>query len=194
MWNIYEHPWTLLIVAFVVLLALLIFRMILPKKRRWWHWLLPLAVAAAAFAVDYFVKTDLEKIKTIIETATKAVVNENADALEPLFADNYRDSYHLNKNQLMANCRVRFSEPLVDKAVTRFVSIDITGQQAIAIFTVRILFDPRSFIYQEYKSPMMVKVELDLQKQQDHRWLITRTEILEINKQPTKWEDISQGL
>jgi hypothetical protein len=37
---------------------------------------------------------------------------------------------------------------------------------------------------------VLVKVEIDLKKTLDEQWLITRTEILAINNQPTKWSNV----
>ena len=192
MFNIFEQPWTLLIVAIVVLLAMLMLRRILPEKRHWWQWLLPAFLSVAAFGADLLVQTNLEKINAVINTAVKAVEEENPDAIEAVISDNYRDSIHRTKNYLMARCRTWLSEPLVEKNIKRTVSIEKTGPKATAIFTVRIIFDKRSYVYQGFKSQIRTKMKLDLQKEQDNRWLINQAEILNIDGQPFKWRDIKQ--
>jgi len=181
------------------------FRRIFPEKRRRWQWLLPALLAAAAFAFDFLVETDLEKINAVINTAVKAVEEENPDAIEPLISDSYRDSLHNTKNSLMSHCRMRLSEPVVEKNIKRIVSMDITPPTAAAVVTVRIIFDKQSFIYQSYKSQMFAKVKLYLQKEQPRptavaskpksktdRWLIKQVELLEIDRQPADWKDIKQ--
>jgi hypothetical protein len=192
MWNIFEQPWTLLIAAIIALLGLLISRRTLAEKQTWWPWLLPPLLLAAAFALDFLVQTDLEKINAVITTAVKAVEDENPDPIDSIVADNYHDSHHEDKRQLIYHCRRRFSEPLVEKNIKRIVSIDISGSKAIAVFTVRVIFDQQSYIYQAFKRLMLTKVKMDLQKQPDNRWLITRIELIEIVLQPANWRDLDQ--
>jgi len=190
MWNIFEQPWTLLTAAIIILLVMLIIRSILPEKKHLWQLLLPVLIAASAFALDLLIQTDLEKINAVINAGVKAVEQENSDAIEPIISDNYHDSFHKTKNDLMNYCRRRLSEPLVEKNIKRIVTIDIQEKLATAVFTVRIVFDQRSYIYQSYKPIILTKLKLDLQKEPEKRWLIHSTEILEIGGQPFGWRDI----
>jgi len=73
MTNIFEQPWLLLIASVVILLAVAVIRGLSPQRHRWWFWLLPVVIATAAFAIDFFVQTDTEKIKEAIAKAVKAV-------------------------------------------------------------------------------------------------------------------------
>lgn len=198
---IFEQPWPLLIAAGIVLLLVVIFRSVFPQKRRWWQWLLPAVLAVAAFGLDFLVETDREKINAVIETGLKAVEKENPDAIEAIIADNYRDSYHKTKGELMRHCRIALEEPLVEKGIKRIQSVEISLPKATAVFTVRLIFDKRSYIYQSFKQQMLVKAAVNLQKQtngtavrhgQAH-WLITRTEILELDSRPVNWQDITQA-
>ncbi|MHC4570768.1 MAG: hypothetical protein ACYS0C_01650 [Planctomycetota bacterium] len=193
MFNIFEHPWGLITVAIISLPVLLMVRRIFPEKRHWWQLALPALLALAAFGFDFLVETDLEKIKAVISTAAKAVEQENPDAIDMLISDNYRDSYHETKARLMFTCRSRLLEPLIEKNIARVVEIDISPPAATTIFTVRIVFDKRSLVYQNFKSQVLIKAKLNLQKQLDNRWLINRVEILEMDRQPTNWRDIKQA-
>jgi hypothetical protein len=196
MFNCFEHPWGLITIAIITSLVLMMFRSIFPGKRRWWQWLLPVFLVVAAFGLDFLVETDLEKINAVINKGVKAVEDENPDAIEMIIADNYTDSYHSSKSVLMAHCREILSEPLIEKNIKRTVSIDIQPPKATAIFTVRILFDKRSYVYQSFKSQMMTEVQADLQKQPDNLrlgtpyggWLINRVELLKIDFQPAGWQ------
>jgi hypothetical protein len=192
MWNIFEQPWTLLATAVIALIVLLALRRTIQEKNLPYLWLLPPLLALLAFGLDYLVETDLEKIKAAITTTVTAVEDENPDAIDPIIADNYRDSLHSTKRDLIYHFRRRLSEPLVEKNITRIVSIDISGTQAVAIFTVRIIFDQQSYIAQAYKRLILTKVEVELQKQPDNRWLISSAELLEIDLQPTSWRDVKQ--
>jgi len=190
MTNIFEQPWFLLIASVLVLIVLLIVRAVLPQKRHWWQWLVPLLIAAAAFGADFLVQTDIEKIKAVIKTATKAVEEENSAAIEQTISPDYRDSYHITKTRLISHCRARLAEPLIEKNITRISEINIQGTKATVVFTVRIVFDKRSHVYQSFKQLMLIKLQAQLQKQADGRWLISRSEILTIDRQPANWKRI----
>ena len=200
---IFEQPWPLLITAATVFLLVLIVRSIapspklwsvgdLPEKRHAWQWLVPALLVAAAFGLDFLVENDLEKINAVIDIAVMAVEEENSDAIEAIIADNYRDSFHKSKNELMYHCRVKLAEPLIEKNIKRIQAIELSSQNATAVFTVRMLFDKSSYVYQSFKQQLHVKAELDLQKQPDGSWLITRTEILELDLRPVNWKVITQ--
>jgi hypothetical protein len=193
MFDVYEHPWGLITIAIVTFFVLLMFRSISPEKCRWWLWLLPAFLVVAAFGLDFLVETDLEKINTVINTGVKAFEDENPDLIEPIIADNYSDSYHSSKSVLMAHCREILSEPLIEKNIKRIVSIDIQPPKATAIFTVRILFDKQSYVYQSFKQQMLTEVQVDLQKQMDNRWLINRVELLKVDLQPAGWQYTEQA-
>jgi hypothetical protein len=193
MWNVFEQPWTLLAAAVLVLLVTLILRSIFPKKRRWWQLALPMFIALIAFGLDFFIQTDAEKIKAVIYKGVKAVEQENPDAIEPIISDNYHDSYHNTKGGLLAHFKAILVEPLVKKNIARIVQMEISPPKATVVLTVRIIFDKQSFVYQNFKPLMLTKVKLDLQKEPDNRWLVSRAEILEIDLQPAKWRDITRA-
>jgi hypothetical protein len=193
MFNVFEHPWGLIIIAVIASLILLVFRGIFPEKRRWWQWLLPVLLVVAAFGLDYVVETDLEKINAVIDKGVKAVEEEDPDAIEQIIADNYHDSYHSSKSVLMEHCREVLSEPLIEKNIKRNVSKTILPPEATVIFTVRVFFDKQSYIYQDLKQQMMTEVQADLRKQPDGGWLINRVELLKIDFQPAKWQSIKQA-
>jgi len=192
MFNCFEHPWGLITIAIVTLFALLVFRSISPEKCRWWFWFPPAVLVLAAFGLDFLVETDLEKINAVIDTGVSAVENEDPDSIELITADNYSDSYHRTKSALMSHCRTRLSEPLVEKNIKRIVSIDLQPPKATAIFTVRILFDRQSYVYQSFKQQILTEVQADLQKQPDNRWLINRVELLKLDLHPADWRSIEK--
>ena len=193
MFNVFENPWVLVTAATVALLILLVFRgSIFSKKRRWWLWLLPFVLVLAAFGLDYLVETDREKINAVIDTGVEAVEDENPYVIDVIVADDYADSYHRSKKALMEHCRDVLSEPLIEKNIKRNVSTTIQPPEATMIFTVRVLFDKQSFVYQNFKQQMVVEVQADLGKQPDGRWLIKRVELLKMDFQPAKWQSIKQ--
>ena len=78
MTNIFEQPRLLLIVAGVVFLGVAFFRDLLPPRRAWIFWLLPVVIAVAAFGIDYLVQTDREKIEAVLAKASRAVGSYNS--------------------------------------------------------------------------------------------------------------------
>jgi hypothetical protein len=193
MFNCFENPWGLIIIAIIAFFILLVLRSISPEKCRWWLWLLPAILVLAAFGLDFLVETDLEKINAVIDKGVKAVENEDADSIEKIIADDYSDSYHHSKNALMSHCRAALSEPLVEKNIKRIVSIDIQPTKATAIFTVRILFDKQSYVYQNFKQQIFTEVQAELQKQPDGQWLFNRVELLRLDLHPADWRSIEKA-
>lgn len=187
MYDIFEQPWTLIGTAVLVLFGILTFRSFCPEKRRWWQLLIPVFLAVAAFGADILVQTNTEKITSVINTAIKAVQQEDCSAIGAVIANNYSDSYHSTKKHLLDHCRRELSKPLVDKGKKTGLLIDISDSNATAILFAVIIFDKNSDISQNYKSFLLVKARLSLQKQPDKRWLISRIEILELDRQPTNW-------
>ncbi len=179
-----------LALAVAVLLTLQIIHVIVVYKRRRWQWFLPIILVAAAFGLDSLVHTDLEKINTLISTIRKASEQEDFDAIEALISADYSDSYHNVKDDFMNHCRRLLSEPLVEKTRKMSLEVDISSPKAEATLVAVIHFEKQSRVYREYRPFVIFKIKLDLQKGQDKRWLIHRTEVLEIDRQPFKWRDI----
>lgn len=190
MFNFFEQPWTLTGVAVLVLLALLQFRSIFPEKRHWWQLLLPVFLTAFAFGLDFFVKTDLEKIRAVVQIGIKAVEQENCYAIEAIIAENYSDSHHDTKASLMTHCRDELARSPVEKNKKVSLFIEITSPQATADLTVWMRFNEAAFIAQNYKALFLIEVKLHLQKQPDKSWLINRVELIEVDKQPVSWRQV----
>lgn len=188
--DIFEQPWTLLIAAILALLVMLMLRRIFPEKRRWWQLALPVFLAVAAFGLDWLVQTDLEKINAVINKGVKAVEEEDCLSIKAIISDNYSDSYHNTKDDLIYHCRSLLSEPLVEKNKKRALVIKESTPKATVTLTVLTHFDKESYVYQNFKSSLLTKIKLDLQKERDKRWLINRVEVLEIDRQPVSWKDI----
>lgn len=191
MFNAFEKPWGLLTIAVVVLLILLMVRRILPEKWHWWQLLLPALLAVAAFGLDRLVQTDLEKINAVIDAAVKATEQENPDAIEAIVSESYSDSYHRNKRALMLHAKRVLWEPLIEKTIKRTAGMTLSPSKTTAevTFTVRIVFDKRSYVYQGYKQIMLAKVRVNLQKEQG-KWLINQAELLELDGLPLDWQHV----
>jgi len=194
MFNVFEHPWGLILVAILATAVIWIIHAVGPDKSRWWQWLIPVAIMVAAVALDVLVQTDLEKINKVITKGVKAVEREDVQAIDEILSTDYRDSYHINKQVIMSYAGVFLSEPIVNKAIKRNVQVEISpaGTSATATFTVRVVFD-QSSPASAYKSSVVVNMKLDLKKQRPGRWLISRAELLAIDMIPATWQDIRQA-
>ena len=190
MFNFFEQPYTLIGAAVLVLFGMLTFRSVFPEKRRGWQMLVPVIVAGAAFGLDALVKTDLEKVNAVINKGIKAVKEEDCNAIGQILSADYSDSYHDTAEQLLAHCRRVLTPSLVEKHKRTGSLIEITGSKATAVLFTILTFDKNSYISQSYKSFLMTKSKLTLQKQSDARWLISRVEMLELDRQPVNWGHI----
>lgn len=190
MFDFFEQPYTLIGAAVLLLFGILTFRSVLPEKRRWWQLLLPVFVAVAAFGLDMLVQTDLEKINSVINTVIKAVEGEDCNAIEAIIAEDYRDSYHNTKRNLLTHCRQRLTPSLIEKNKKTASLVELSPPNAIATLFMLTTFDKNSSISVNYKSFLFSKIELRLQKQHDRTWLINRAEILELDRLPAKWSHI----
>ncbi len=173
-----------------VLLGFMIIHIIATYEQHRWQWFVPLALAFAAFGLDFIVRTDLEQINSLIKTGRKACEREDFDAIAALISADYSDSFHNTKDDLMKHCRSLLSEPLVEKTTKMSLDIDISSPKAEATLVAIVNFEKGSHVYREYKQFVIFKIRLYLQKEQDKRWLIHQTEVIEIDRQPFKWRDV----
>jgi hypothetical protein len=190
MFNFFEQPWTLIGAAILVLFGVLTFRSVWSEKKHWWQWLLPVFVVTIAFGLDVLVKTDLEKINSVIKIGMKAVQQEDCKAIENIIADNYYDSYHKTKEALIADCRKYLAQNQIKKNKKTGVLIKLSPPNATVNLFAATTLEENSQISKRYKSFFLVKAEISLRKQSNKNWLISRIEIPEIDRQPVNWSYI----
>jgi len=184
MFNIFDHPWGIVTIACAVFLITMLVR---PLRVRWPLWLIPPALILAAFAIDQFVQSDNEKIAALLQSASTAIEDADPDAIAPLIADDYTDSYHLNKTVVMRVCTAALSRPLIDRTVTRLVSTNLApdGSSAKVFFTSRVVFDKQSGIAQEYdKNIALFQFEANLRRTPAGNWLFAAVEVVRMDSRP----------
>lgn len=187
MWNILEQPWTLLAAAAIAFLVLAVLKNSLPDKYRFLAWLIPLLIAAGGFGLDYLVDTDSEQIKKIIKTAVVAVENEQPEDIAALISDNYRDSLHRNKKELMAKCRFYLRSPFVDNIIYSIRNFQIKDDSADILLLNRVFFEQGSE-YIQYAQVITAEFKIHLTKNPNKQWLIDRVELFSINASPAEWQ------
>jgi len=192
MFNFFEQPWTLTGLAVIVLFGLFTFRSLFPEKRARTQWLIPLSVVVLAFALDFIVKTDREKLNVLINKLMTAVEREDPAAIEPLIAADYQDSYHKTKADLMARCRKTLADIYIEKNKLRSCLLQISPPDAKATIFTTTTFDPKSWVARDYKSFLFFKGEISFARQPDSSWRVTRIIPLEVDKQPITWSEIRE--
>jgi hypothetical protein len=190
MFDVFEQPWTLVGAAVLVLFGMLTFRSVLPEKRRWWQLALPAFIVMAAFGTDLLVQTDREKINALLRKGMKAVEQRNLDALAAIISADYYDSFHKSKQQLMAHSWKEMERSGVQKIKRSSALVQMSPPQATANLIVIVRFEQDSYIAQNYKPWLLIKLRINLQKQPDKSWLVNRAEVLEVDKQPVQWRQV----
>jgi hypothetical protein len=189
MFDIFDQPLTLLGLTVMVLFGTLTVRSVWPERRHWWQWLIPALCVALAFGIDYIVNTDLEKINDVLKSTIAAVENADSKKIATAIAENYSDSYHKSKAELIAHCEKRFSPAIVEKCKKSAAQIKLSSPQAVVTLFLVVTLDKNSFFSQNYIRILQVKTLIYLQKQSDSNWLITQIELREVNTQPVSWRE-----
>jgi len=182
----YESPWILIIVAVVLFCVIAIFRNAKPEKARWWQLLIPLIVLGAAFAVDYAVKTDNEKITTRIITAKEAVIARDTQTIINMIDDKYLDQARMDKEIISGKCRDILRRPFATKIKINSSFITINGGNATCEINVTVHFDQASD-YSEYGGMAIVSAKIGFVRRGSD-WFISSVVIEKINNsEPPKW-------
>ena len=187
MLDVFEQPWTLVGIAVIALFVVFTIRSVWPEKRKAWQLGIPLIIAALGFGIDSLVQTDLEKVNMVMRGIMTAARDEDCTALGELISEDYSDSYHASKSQLIAQCRSRLSEPLISKIKISGDLIEMSTPTATATIFGAAHFEPESFVARDYRDFVLFKVRFHFAKQADESWLVNQIEILEIDKQPFNW-------
>ncbi len=190
MFNFYEQPWTMVGFAIIALFIILTYRSVVPEKKRAWQLLIPLLIVLAGFGIDRAVTTDKEKIDNIIVSGIKAVKAENFNAIDSYISDDYRDSFHRSKQQLLDHIQARLRTNEVEKAKKTNIVIIVTGNEAKVNLFMKIILNPNSQIKQEFNiSVVPMKIDLNFIKQ-NNKWLIDNIELRSVNLQPVRWSEV----
>ncbi len=182
MFNVIEQPWLLLTIAVVVFLIQRILRSINPVKYSNVYLLVPLAIAGSAFLVDYLFETDQEKLNSLVKVLKRAVVNEDEIAFEQRMSPDYSDDYHRNRQMAIRHLRRLFEIAPVKAALVGEKNLSMEADTATIKMKIGMMFEDHAPI-----SSATVSFSVFARKNPDGKWLITSTELHELNKQPVSW-------
>ena len=185
--NIFQYPWLLLILSFIVLVVVTCIRRNQPEKNHWWQPILPLLVAGAAFGVDALVVTDHEAIETVIDSVMQSAIAQDTDKIDAFISKSYCDTSHRSKEELAAFCQRLLAEPIAEKIKYRSFLLDINAPDAQVETEVVVHLHPDS-IYAMAGTLTFVKMKIALEKGPDKDWLITGSEITSVNNQKFGWK------
>jgi hypothetical protein len=156
-------------------------------------WLLPLILTIAGFGIDWLVKTDMEKIKLTINTARRAVEQQDLKLFSSVISDKYKDSFHPDKQALLGHFGSYFAQPLCDSVKWPSKKIDIKQDTATVDAVFFLTFNQNSFVVREYiYTTASVALKIFLNKEADRRWKIADVEITEVNNQPFVWSAVGR--
>ena len=189
MFNIFQNPWLLTIVAILLVPLLSFLRQPWPDKHQRWILIIPLVLFLAAIGLDFLVKTDREKIDYIINQSITAAVTNNTTLIENVISEDYSDDVHKSKNALLSTCRSIFATYSIKKINKRSKQIRIIRTDAIADLHYIVHLNPRS-TYAAAGTIVFVKMKIGFTKNQDRQWHINRADIISINNQPMNWNAI----
>jgi len=184
--NILEQPWTLLAVGILAELFVLIAARFYPLKFTRKHLLVGPAVIALAFAVDYLVVTDREKIETIMDTLVKATEEEHAEDVIRFISPDYSDSYHRSPEHFNAFCRQLLSEPQIEKNYVTNQKLDLAGVKATVLIAAISRLDPGNK-WSAGIGAVKTAWRLEFSRQPDKSWLIHNIEFIELDDQQVDW-------
>ena len=187
MYNIFQQPWTLLTVSFVLLVVVYIIRTSYPEKQKSWHLLIPVFFVILAFGLDYLVKTDHEKVKSTLDSIITATMEKDVDAIDKQIAEDYYDRHHPTKQSIMNTCKFVVKRHNIKSITMTYHNIVINGEKADAEILVRLRMAPAttSMPTPEYN---YAKLKLILNKKPDQTWKIKSTQLVEVNKNPVNWK------
>ncbi|MBN1973602.1 MAG: hypothetical protein JW787_08175 [Sedimentisphaerales bacterium] len=191
MFDFAQQPWTLLGIAVIVLFGIFTYRSVVPEKNRWRQFLIPLIIAAAAFGIDTLVQTDKEKIEAVLDAGIKAVEEENFSDIELYISDDYRDSFHASKQQLIDHAQRELDMNMVETSKRTDLLFDnISENKAKVNLFMQIILSKNSPISQAYPVPFFkLRVDINFIKQ-NNNWLINNIEINSVNQQSARWNQI----
>ena len=187
--QIFETPWPVFTVAIIVLAVVVLVRQAWPDKQRWWQLLIPLALGIGAFGLDHFFDTDYEKVESVINSGIQAVIDQDLNRIDGIVSADYSDSRHRSKAAIMSYCRDLLAQPFVNRIKKQQELVTISTPTAVVELSVRLHLHPQN-VYTATGNIMYVKVKFDLTKTPCGNWLISRTELIEVNYQPMGWQNI----
>lgn len=176
------------VAAFAILLVI---NTVQLNERLAYLWLVPVSLCALAFGLDALVGTDKEKITAVIDKSIQAVEKEDSAAFAKTIAEDYQDSFHKNKQELISHFKRELYEPVIANNRKTHQQTDIQADEAIAMVVIWTSFEPDGWVYEMGKAFLKTDLKLQLRKY-NNKWLIHGVEILALDGYEADWTAIKQ--
>ena len=187
--NIFETPWLLLMISAVVWMVISIVALMKGMENRRWRLLLPLAGVLVAFGVDYFIKTDYEKIDSLVTILTDSAVEGDLSQLETIISADYSDAKNKSKRHLLAFCTPIYGRGQIQKINRKYFDINVTRPKAKCDLDMVVILDPESS-YAMAGYIVSLETRLHLSRSDDGMWQIVSSEILKANNYDVSWKSV----
>ncbi|MFC1764205.1 hypothetical protein ACFL6U_19295 [Planctomycetota bacterium] len=191
MFNVFEYPWLLLIVAFVAFLVVGTWRAICPDQQRKWQLAIPFVIALMAILLDLSIATDREQVNALTRNLLRATAHEDVDTLGTLIAADYQDPRHPDRVVLLKHFRAMMEHSSLVKITKQTHDLEsLHPPRAELVLGLILLFEEKSRIASLYKAFFFITVKLDMEKQDDGSWKLTSIELREVDRTPMTWSQI----
>ena len=187
--SIFQSPWILIVTSAVVWLIAGIIRVSFPEKKRWWHMLVPVVIFAAAFGMDHFVKTDLEKVNALIDRGIEAAVAADISGIDSIIAENYSDRAHNSKADFMSVCRKYFRKPMLESIRRSYYKVAINGASAVIDMNAVVHLLAQNS-HAAGIQMVAVKLKIECIRNSEKKWSISSVDLVELNNNPVNWNHI----
>jgi hypothetical protein len=189
MWNVTEAPWLGLILAGVAFSVVMMIRQAAPDKRNWKQLAIPLLILAISLGLDYFIRTDREKIEGVFRQARRMAVKKDFSDFNRIFSPQYQDSRNRTREELRQFCEESLSMSSLSSVRVRSQELDIRGTEATGDIRLRVWLHYRGEEL-EVQTPYWVRLRGEFARQPDGEWRIISTEIVSVNDDPMGWREI----
>jgi len=184
--NIFEQPWTLVVIGLLAEVAVLIGARFWPLKVCRKHLLIGPILIVLGLGLDYLLTTDREKIEAVVAKVVKATEEERAEQIIECIGPDYHGRLEDSRELFAHFCRQLFSQPQIQKNRLLDQQLRLDKTKATLRITARSWIDKRSQWAQWL--PLAKTVwEIRFEKQPDKTWLIVWIDLLELNNEPLDW-------
>ncbi len=178
--NIFEQPWTLVVIGLLAELAVLTGARFWPLKVCRKHLLIGPILIVLGLGLDYLVATDREKIETLIAKVVKATEEENAQQIIECIGPAYHGRLEDSRELFARFCRQLFSQPQIQKNRVLDQQLQLDKTKATLRITALSQIDKRS-PWAQWLSLAKTVWEVRFEKQPDKTWLIVWIDLVELN-------------
>ncbi len=187
MYDIYENPWLLFSASIFVLVVVVMYRRMFPDKCRFWQLIIPFALMASAFGIDHFVRTDREKIDTIINQAIKSTVDKDMNLVSSLISPDFSGNMFTSKKDLINSLNRHLNQANVRKIEKRHNFIQVENATGTSNLRISVFMNPESN-YAPSKTLIFIKLELEFEKIDDN-WLVLEMQVISLNDNPLNFSN-----